>query len=76
VEDDKPLRVMTVAVDNKKKLVTQSRGKHNAAHWIEERGRRNQRDFSRHLERNDRAVLMRSNRVFGMWLRQEDIRAV
>lgn len=76
VEDDKPLRVMTVAVDNKKKVVTQSRGKHNAAHWVEEQGRRNDRNFSRHLERNDRAVLMRSNRILGMWLRQEDIRAV
>ena len=77
VEDDKPLRVMTVAVDNKKKVVTQSRGKHNAAHWVEENGRRNdnERNFSRRLERNDRAVLMRSNRIFGMWLRQEEIRA-
>lgn len=73
VEDDKPLRVMTVAVNNRKKVVSQSRGKHNAPHWVEERGPRSRANHARRLDRNNRTLLMRSNKILGMWLRQEEI---
>lgn len=74
VEDDKPLRVMTVAVNNRKKVVSQSRGKNNAPHWVEDRGPRSRENQARRLNRNNRTLLMRSNKILGMWLRQEEIK--
>jgi len=77
VENERPRRVMTVAVDNKRKRVSQSRGKFNAEHWIEDEGAGpNVSRRMRKLNRHDRMILIRSNRVLGMWLRQEGIKVI
>lgn len=80
IDNERPRRVMTIAVNNISKSVSQSRGKFNADHWVEEEGPgpdgRNVPRRARKLNRNDRMILMRSNRVLGMWLRQEGIRLI
>lgn len=82
-DSSEPRRVMTIAVNNKHRNITETRGKYNALHGfaIDDEGRVPIRedmdpdDIRSHkrLKRNDRVYLQQAPLILHMWMKQEDI---
>ena len=74
----RPRHVMTIAVDNKRRLVTQARGRFNAQPETEVKSQAMAWDApgkqpESRLGRNDRDYLLRSYKVLRFWLNREGI---
>ena len=69
-DGDAEKHILTIAVDNKRKLVTQARGKYNMQPFDKARVRRNQEDADRPYVR----LLRKSARVMRLWMDQEGLR--
>ena len=69
-EDDAEKHILTIAVDNKRKLVTQARGKYNMQPFDKARARKNQQDADRPYV----SLLRESARVMRLWMDQEGLR--
>ena len=83
-EPNEPRRVMTIAIDNKRRIITQARGRCNALHgfMIDDSGRVPIREeayegdikSTRRLDRGDRLYLQRAPRMVYLWMVHEEIK--
>jgi hypothetical protein len=69
-DDDVEKHILTIAVDNKRKFVTQARGKYNMQPFDKARTRNNQQDADRPYV----SLLRESARVMRTWMGQEGLR--